>query len=239
MRLDEVRPTHVARYLDERSKPIAANREIGLLSTVHAYAKRWGWTDVNPALAGHGNVVRNREHRRDRYISDDELRWLHSAADEQWQCIIELAYVTAARRGDLMKMHLSDLERDVLVIRQGKTEARVRYELTPELHSIIDRAKKLRRRVGTLHLFATRDGKPYSESGWESSWRRIRERAGVENVHFHDLRAKALTDAKRAAGRDYAQALAAHASGDMTEAYIRARDSIVVRPLQSVLNTKE
>ncbi|GAB4303613.1 MAG: hypothetical protein Kow0096_25710 [Thiohalomonadaceae bacterium] len=183
--------------------------------------------------------MRNREHRRDRYISDDELRWLHSAADEQWQCIIELAYVTAARRGDLMKMHLSDLERDVLVIRQGKTEARVRYELTPELHSIIDRAKKLRRRVGTLHLFATRDGKPYSESGWESSWRRIRERAGVENVHFHDLRAKALTDAKRAAGRDYAQALAAHASGDMTEAYIRARDSIVVRPLQSVLNTKE
>lgn len=38
--------------------------------------------------------------------------------------------------------------------------------------------------------------------------------------------------AARALGRDYAQALAGHASGDQTETYIRARDTVPVRPLR-------
>lgn len=225
--LDAVRPMHIARYLDERGKPVAANREISLLATVYAYAMRWGWCDTNPCRG----VRRNTERARDRYITDDEYRRLHDAADLQWKCIIELAYMTALRRGDLMRMQLSDIAADALLIRHGKTGARQRYELNAELAALIERIKKLRRRVSTVLLFATRNGQPYTESGWETAWRRIRERAEVTDCHFHDLRAKALTDAKRLQGRDYAQALAAHASGEMTETYIRARDTINVVPL--------
>ena len=57
-------------------------------------------------------------------------------------------------------------------------------------------------------------------------------RSGVENVHFHDIRAKALTDAKREGGLDYAQALAGHQSRDTTEGYVKARDVERVRPLK-------
>ncbi len=60
-------------------------------------------------------------------------------------------------------------------------------------------------------------------------------RTALEDLHFHDIRAKALTDAKREAGRDYAQALAGHASGEMTEAYVRARDTQIVRPLGGIV----
>ncbi len=60
-------------------------------------------------------------------------------------------------------------------------------------------------------------------------------RAGVEDAHFHDIRAKSLTDANRAAGRDYAQALAGHADGSMTEVYVRARDTQTVKPLDGVV----
>ena len=52
-------------------------------------------------------------------------------------------------------------------------------------------------------------------------WRRLKVRAELMDIHFHDLRAKAITDAKRRHGRDFAQALAGHASGDMTDAYVR------------------
>ncbi|WP_325800247.1 site-specific integrase [Acidithiobacillus ferriphilus] len=57
----------------------------------------------------------------------------------------------------------------------------------------------------------------------------------MEDIHFHDIRAKSLTDAKRVAGRDYAQALAGHASGDMTETYIRAREAERITPLGRIV----
>ncbi|WP_215883824.1 tyrosine-type recombinase/integrase [Acidithiobacillus sulfurivorans] len=103
------------------------------------------------------------------------------------------------------------------------------------MDEVISRSKSLRRRVGSLYFFCTRDGQPYSVSGWNSAWRRIVAKAGVEDIHFHDIRAKALTDAKRVAGRDYAQALAGHASGDMTEAYIRAREAERITPLSRIV----
>jgi integrase len=121
------------------------------------------------------------------------------------------------------------------VISQGKTGKRMAFEMTPTLASALDRARKLRRRIGSLYLFCTRDGRPYSVSGWNSSWRRILTRSGVEDAHFHDIRAKALTDAKRSAGRDYAQSLAGHASGDMTETYIRARETERITPLGKIV----
>ena len=68
------------------------------------------------------------------------------------------------------------------------------------MRALLDRVRRLHRRVGTLLLFATRTGQAYSESGWESSWRRIREKAGVKDIHFHDIRHRAITDAKQRFG---------------------------------------
>ena len=49
-----------------------------------------------------------------------------------------------------------------------------------------------------------------------------REKAGLDNVRIHDLRAKSLTDTKKQ-GND-AQKLGGHADPRMTERYIRARE---------------
>jgi integrase len=61
-------------------------------------------------------------------------------------------------------------------------------------------------------------------------WRRVKIKADLQDLHFHDLRAKSVMDAKRENGRDFAQALAGHASGDMTDAYMR--DNPYVDPLK-------
>lgn len=231
MSLNEVRGADIAAYLDQHPAPVSANREMALLSTVFSFAIRWGWCDQNPAK----NVRRNKEKPRDRYITDEELGALQASADPQWQCIIDIAYLTAMRRGDIMRLRLSDIQNDCLVIAQGKTGKRMAFEMSPDLAEVLNRTRKLRRRIGSLHLFSTRDGQPYSTSGWNSRWRRLLARSGIENAHFHDIRAKALTDAKRASGRDYAQALAGHASGDMTEAYIRARETERIVPLDRIV----
>jgi integrase len=226
--LAEVRPVHVAQYLDAATAKVSANRDVAVLSSVFAYAMRWGWCDHN-ACRG---VRRHSERPRDRYITDEELARLRAAADLQWQCIIDLAYATALRRGDLMALRLADIGPEGLSVVQQKTKAKLLYTMTPELRAILDRARRLHRRVGTLLLFATRTGQAYSESGWESSWRRIREKAGVKDVHFHDIRHRAITDAKQRFGIEHAQALAGHASVTMTEAYVTALKVVRVTPLK-------
>jgi integrase len=64
-------------------------------------------------------------------------------------------------------------------------------------------------------------------------WNRVQVKwaeQGAERFTFHDIRAKALTDAHNQ-GMD-AQAMAGHSSSVMTEHYIKQREFKKVRPLR-------
>jgi integrase len=226
-RLDEVRPMHIAQYLDQHPHKVTANREVSLLSSIYSFAMRWGWCDHNPCRG----VRRHSEKPRERYIEDFELAVLREVASDQFRCIIDLAYLTAMRKSDLLKLNLSNIREDGLYVQQGKTGKRQIFKLTPGLQALLNRIRRLRRRVGTLSLFATRQGQPYTESGFDSIWRRLIKRSGVKDIHFHDIRAKSITDAKGLGGLDYAQALAGHESRDTTEGYVKSRETERVLPL--------
>lgn len=232
MHLKAVKPPHIAAYLDKREAKVAANREITYLSAVYTKAIRWGWCEANPCA----NVERNKESRRTRYITDAELDALKAQASEQLACIIDLAYLTAIRKADLLRIRLSDLREDGLYVLPAKTQDSTGQAMlilySPALLDVKARAKALRRRASSMYLFATRDGTPHSISGFNSMWRRLKARCGLEDLHFHDIRAKALTDAKRARGSDYAQALGNHASVTTTEGYIKQRELNVVEALK-------
>lgn len=225
--IGSVKRTDIAAYLDKRTAKVAANREVAVLSSVFACAIRWGLVEANPCLG----VRKNKERSRKRHLEDWEIQALWCVADDQWKLIIELALTTGLRRGDLMNLTKDDAT-DGLRVTTGKTGARIEFEATPYLSALLAKIKLLRRRVREPKLFCTRNGYPYSVSGWNSAWRRIVDKSKVEDAHFHDLRARALTDAKNAQGRDYAQAMAGHADGSMTETYIRGREFTKVRPLK-------
>lgn len=223
---DAVKPQHIAQYLDSHAHPTAANREIALLSSVYNEAMRWGLADHNPCRG----IRRNKEKARDRYLEDSELQALRSAAPERIAAIIDLAYLTALRKSDLLALRLSDLHEDSLRARVGKTSTEVRIAWSPALREAVERAKRLPRRVSSMYLLANSQGQPYTVSGFDTEWKKVVQRSGVQDAHFHDIRAKALTDVQREHGRDAAQALAAHLSGETTETYVRARDRRLVQP---------
>jgi integrase len=50
-------------------------------------------------------------------------------------------------------------------------------------------------------------------------------------MHFHDLRAKALTDKRRLEGAEAAQALAGHTTAKMTAHYTKSREVERVKPV--------
>lgn len=219
-RLSDIETKHVARYLDERTAKIEANREIAFLSSVYTKAIRWGWCSANPCR----HVQRNQEARRRRYLEDEEIKLLRTEANDTVRAIMGLALLTGMRKKDLLKLRLNDLRTDGIFVEQSKTGKRQVFTWTQALQEAVDRAKALRRRVGSVYLFSNRDGQPYTTSGFDSMWQRAVKKSGIKDVRFHDLRAKAASDAP------HATELLGHDDPRTTARYKRAPTK--VRPLR-------
>jgi integrase len=224
----QIKSTHIYEYLDARSAKASGRQEIKLLSAALGYVHRLGWITVNPCRA----VEMPEQRPRRRVLSDGELAALREAANPRLRCLIDLALLTAMRQGDLLRLRLSDLTDEGISVEHHKTGARVCYQWTDALREAVGRAKRLRRRVGSVYLFADDKGAPVKSGAVQTAWIRLCRRVGVVDAHFHDLRATTLTWAKEAQGIDYAQALAGHASATMTESYIARRSVTKVRPIR-------
>lgn len=72
-------------------------------------------------------------------------------------------------------------------------------------------------------VFSTLKGQPYSYEAIKSAWARARERAGLANAHFHDLRAMAVTDVDEVKDIKAAQGMGGHSTQAQTADYIRHR----------------
>ena len=208
----------VYRYLDERGKtaPVRANREIALLSHVMRKAVRWGVIAESPIQ----RIEKHRERPRDRDVTIEEFRAVRDIAPPVIQVAMDLAVITGLRQGDILKLRLTDIREDGLDVRTSKTGKRLLFELTPGLQETIERARSLRRRIGTVYLIANRNGQPYTPSGFRAMWQRTMRRALAEGriqerYRFHDLRALA---AKLA---DDPKALLGHTSERQTATYLR------------------
>lgn len=235
---EDVQPVHIGKYLDGRKDRhgrkagSAANREIALLSHIYTKAMRWGFANRNPCRG----IERNKEKPRDRYITDEEYAAVLKAAPPAVRIAMELAYYTGQRLGDVLKMRWSDVQDGRLHVTQGKTAARLDIEITPELNAVLARARQSGKLCG-LTIVHNRHGQAYTVDGFESQFARARENAGVKDFHFHDIRAKAATDAESFGDhvRDI-QALLGHASITTTEIYLRAKRVRQVRAVTRIVD---
>jgi len=222
MALDAIRPGDVVRYLRELRPPSAANRNISVLSAIYRAEIDAGRCDFNPCLG----VRRHKQKQREYLPPPSEIAAIQRACGgPPFDNAIALALVTALRLGDMLALTRDDCTDEGLRARISKTGNVILFKWTPELKEIVDRC-------GDPVLIGNRKGKPYTVSGFESLWQRHKKAAGFAHVRWHDFRARALTDAHRARGLDYAQALAAHASAATTERYLRDRGEIVVELLR-------
>lgn len=195
MPITSIRRGHIAQYRDSRP-PVAANRELALLSHVFARCLEWELVNDNPCKG----IERNTETPRDRYVTDDEFDAVFGAAPPTVQAVMLMALLIGQREGDLLKLRRSDISEAGIAIRQGKTGKRLLVEWTPALRDAVEFAKSLPRTgIASQFLLTTETGQPYSSSGFQTAWQRhikaCHERGLIaERFTFHDLRAKAATD---------------------------------------------
>ena len=228
MQLDDLETMHLMQYLTEKEAKVAANRDIKLLSKVFKKARQWGLTKNNPFK----DVDYNPEKSRDRLITDEEFIRLQEAASPTLRAIIQIAYLTGMRRGDILGLKRSDITEHGIFNQQGKTSKKLLATMTPDLKMAINIAKSAQKASHIQYLFLNNKNEPITETGFNSAWRRLREKTGILDIHFHDLRGLAATHAKRKGGLEYAKDLLGHESIEMTEKYIKSKEIEVVKPVQ-------
>ncbi|MGB5835096.1 MAG: tyrosine-type recombinase/integrase [Thiohalocapsa sp.] len=214
----EVKPHHIAQIMDAwRDTPNMANRCLSVLRMAFSIAVRTGVIDTNPCA----DIGRHREGKRDRYITHSEYQAIHKAAPSAMRAIMDLAYLTAQRIGDVLTIRESDLTDEGIEFRQQKTGKRLCVAWTPALRAAVAAARALRTHRALI-LLSLKDGRKRSYRGVRDLWDRACTRAGVEDAHLHDIRAKSLTDARKQ-GLD-AQRLAGHTTEAQTVRYLRDRE---------------
>lgn len=262
-RVDEVQPKTVAEFLDKKygNKPSYSNKYRALLSVIMAYGVRKGLRNDNPVREVSGAS----EKKRDRYITDAELAAIKQAAcfDDRkpprpipsaraFNALIDLAYLTAQRIGDLLALNWADVSDEGISFRPAKTVnssgVRLLIAMNPDLRETLDSAKGGKVvSIGPVISQANGSRMTYKSANkiWERTCQRARRKYEEEcaktgsepdprwlmDMHFHDLRAKALTDKTRAEGAAAAQALAGHTTAAMTAHYTKSREVETVSAL--------
>jgi integrase len=199
MQPGQIKPIHVYQYLDARGAVARtrANREVALLSHAFSYAIRWGVVETNPCR----DVRKHPEKPRNRYVEDWEYEAVYRLASPLVQAAMEIAVITGMRQGDILKLKLGDLTDEGIPVTQSKTGKKQIFEWTPALRAAVDQARNMERKVMSFWLFSGTTGKRLSSSGLQTAWQRLMNKAmdaGVikERYTFHDLRAKAGSDAE-------------------------------------------
>lgn len=245
--LMSIKPRHIYQYVDKRSAKTAAKREIEVLSHAYTKAVEWGYLDRHPFKR---EVRLEGERPRTRYIEDWEIVECLSLESRRKagsvlaiQAYMRIKLLTGLRRGDLLRLTVSDLKDDGIHVMPGKTEGttgkRLIYEWTNELREAVSLAKSMRPVSIAPWLFCNRRGECYFDEqtgragGWDTMWRNFMSRVLAETKvkeHFteHDLRAKCASDAETL---EHAQALLAHADGKVTERIYRRKPERV-KPLR-------
>lgn len=223
MPVGDLTKAHVYSYVVKRGN-VAGNRERALLSAVYAHLAMAGiFHGENPAA---GLQYRNPEGVGKRYVTDGELSALMAASGERMRLLVRFAYLTGIRQHDILAMHVSNATEAGIAFTESKTGKDRLIGWTDELRTLWRLAAGMR--VGKVPLFLTRDGVAYTSSGFRASWRRVKIRAGLPDVTFHDLRRKSGSDAETEAD---AQALLGHSDGKITHKHYRAK-LVAVKPIE-------
>jgi integrase len=189
----EVSRTDVARLHNSlQDKPYQANRVLAVLSKMFAWAEKMGYRSdgTNPCR----HVERYPEHKHERFLSDAEMAQLGDAltkseldGSESPYAIaaIRLLFFTGARLREILTLEWAhvDFENALLRLSDSKTGSKPIYLSAPALETL----SGIPRQEG--NPFVICGNKPGSH--WvalQRPWRRIRERAGLDDVRIHDLR---------------------------------------------------
>jgi integrase len=178
---------------------VAANRNLGFLRAAFNWAIRNGLIEKTPFRRGTESALKmDRETGRSRRLEDGEGERLLAACGPHLRALVEAALETGCRMGELLSLQVWQIrnggKRPELFLPATKTKTA--EGRTVPLSSRMRAVLEMRRLdpAGEEHgpkayVFGNEIGQRVTTV--KTAWRLACKRAGIEGLHFHDLRREA------------------------------------------------
>ena len=192
-KLDEISSKDIRNFLDSLSHfPITANRSFALLSV--AFKKAEDWEYLTPRSNPCTGVNKYKENKKQRFLSDAELKRLEESLIEQQKlqpasyCTVNAIFMilyTGCRVSEILNLkwenvHLQD---SYIHLPDTKTGEGAR----PLNQKAIDLLSSMTLKEGNPYVFYGKvPGQPVVEI--KTAWKTILKRAGIKDFRIHDLR---------------------------------------------------
>jgi len=212
-----------------------------LLLDVFREAIAAGWCDRNPVEVTRAERVATKRER----LSLDQFMAIYAKAKEdssEWMVhCLELAILTAQRRGDLAKMKYRDIKDGCLNVIQQKNKrtdeighkVAIPMELAIAGFSLQATVAKTKNVVSQLLIHHTKQsgrakvGSKVRDHSLAEEFARLRTLAGIVSENpptLHEVRSLSARLYTEKYGKEFANALLGHKSAKMTELYLDERD---------------
>jgi integrase len=180
-----IKQADVAKWRDARIAggvaPSTVVKDLALLSHVFTIAtKEWGFPLVNPVQAIRKPKISN---ARDRRLQLGEEQRLLDACSPELRAVVIIAIETAMRRGELISLRREWIKGNVVYLPDTKNGS-------PRAVPLSTRAKEALSKLPVLITGRVFELKP---DAYTKGFQRACEKAGIEDMVFHDLRHEATS----------------------------------------------
>lgn len=177
--------------------PVAANRGLRCLRTVFNWAVRVGYVHASPFKRGTETIIKlTRESKRTRRLQEGEAERLLPECGDHLRAVVEAALETGMRRGEILGLRWEDVQLAKGEVRLAPGATKTRTGRTIPISARLGCILQLRRldpsgreHPPTARVFGNEIGQRVGSI--KTAWNAACRRAGIENLHFHDLRREA------------------------------------------------
>lgn len=173
----------------KKRSPGSVNRYLAAISHVNTVAmKEWGWIDFHPVMA----VSKLKEAKgRKRYLSDEErdrlLEACRASQNRYLFTIVVVAIATGMRKDEILSLTWENvnLDRGLAFLHDTKNSETRAVALTGFALELLAELQHHRSNASRFVFASPNQDRPIDI---RSAWEKARDRAGLHDFRFHDLR---------------------------------------------------
>ncbi len=221
--LAEVTPKLLAGYKAQRrlegAAPATINKELQLVRHAFNLAMReWEWCRENPMHRVSMEQVRNEV---DRWLTATEEERLMASSSPWLREFIVFALNTGMRQGEILNLQWEDVDfsRGILIVMKSKNGTRRTIPLNAKVYELLA-SKQAAFKASRGPVFTTPRGNELQVRFLVREFCEARDRAGIPDFRFHDLRHSFATRlVQRGVDLYKVQRLLGHKTSHMTQRY--------------------